>query len=112
MPFLLKIEFPDNLRTESLIKQANIPCLCKIGKKGFEIEFRDPQQHTVGLIETWDMQEINNRSPAGAGGEYIHYSDGLITLEPIHQDCFEVIGLDFFCGSSGWHPIIRDKKYA
>lgn len=107
----LKTEFPDNLNSEMLLSCKLIPCFCKISSV-FEIEFNEIMQTNVtGLVEDWDIKEIDLRSPAGGGGKYIHYNYGLVTLNKIDRDIYNIVELRFFCSSVGWNSIVVNGMY-
>ncbi len=76
----LKIDFPENLITDDLLKQEQIPCVCKISNE-FEIYFSDTVPKSAGLVLDWDRQELELRAVAGGGGEYTHHANSLITLK-------------------------------
>lgn len=48
----------------------------------------------------------------GAGGEYTHYSQGLITLEMIGERTYRIVDLEMFYTRFGWCAVIRDGEYA
>lgn len=63
----LKIELPQSLLISKLIKQSDIPCLCRVSG-GFEMVFQDPLPDAVGEVLEWDRNKLEQRVPAGGGG--------------------------------------------
>ena len=107
----LNINFPDNLITFDLLKQVRIPCFCKISEE-FEIGFSDTVPESHGVVSEWDRKELESRAVAGAGGQYTHFANGLITLRKLSGGVFEIIDLDMFYRSYGWCAILTNGKYA
>lgn len=108
---MLKIKFPDNLITDELIGQVRIPCLCKISTE-FEISFLDTVPESSGIVLDWSREELEQRAVAGAGGEYTHYNNGLITLKKIAEGTFEIVDLEMFYRNFGWCVVLRGGEYA
>ena len=108
----LEIKFPNNIRTENILRQSRLPCLCKVSVRGFEVEFRSPMQTTIGVVKNWDRSAIESRVPSGAGGQYTYYSDALITLSMISNELFEIQQLALFDENFGWCNLIEDGKYS
>ena len=104
---LLKVQFPDNLVVKNLLEQKNIPCFCRIRGLSFQLLFQNPLPIAVGDVDDWTSKEIDDRSPAGAGGEYTHYCFGMVTLEQVGAHIFNIVDLSFFGGNNGWCPIVE-----
>ena len=83
----VQAKFEDDLHTENMLKTSQIPCLCKIAEK-FEIDFLVAYPQVTGLVIGWDYKEIDLRVSAGAGGEYLHYKYGLITISKLEDDLY------------------------
>ncbi len=77
----------------------------------FEIDFVSPLPEAHGVVNNCDSTKINERAPAGAGGKYVHYRFGKLSLAQIEGDRYQVIGLSFFNRTVGWCPIIVDGEY-
>ena len=107
----LNIEFPRNMITEELLNQKNIPCFCKVSGD-FQISFQEPLPEVAGKVSEWDRIKLEERALAGAGGEYTHYTNGMITLKEIGLTQYQIIDLSFFCRSYGWCTIIENGIYA
>lgn len=107
----LKIYFPADLRTEDLLQQKKIPCLCKISKE-FEVVFSDTVPHSSGVVAEWDRKELELRAVAGGGGKYTHYANSLITLKSVGDNLYEIIDLQMFYTSFGWCEVLKEGKYA
>ncbi|WP_130732490.1 hypothetical protein [Komagataeibacter xylinus] len=107
----LKISFPENCISEIIIEQKFIPCLCKISHN-FEIEFKVPLQPATGIVFEWDIGLIDERVPAGTGGQYLHYANGEISIVHISDDMYQILDLNMFYPSSGWRPVMKDGDYA
>tara|TARA_Y100001954_G_C15433048_1_gene417811 strand:- start:128 stop:580 length:453 start_codon:yes stop_codon:yes gene_type:complete len=112
VPITLSAQFPSNLRTRSLLTQVDIPCLCRINYSDFEMEFRLPLQPTLGRVTGHEMKEIEVRAPAGAGGEFIYYNEGLVSLSPLKPGSYSIVKLALFDEFVGWCPIILNSEYA
>lgn len=104
---LLKIQLPDNLVVQGLIEQKNIPCFCRVRGTSFEILFQDPLPQALGNVEGWTQKMIDDRAPAGAGGNYTHYCFGMVSLKKAAEDVFEIMDLSFFESTNGWCPIMK-----
>ena len=111
MSLQLNISLPKNLVTADLIRQKNIPCLCKVAKE-FEIEFMDPLPEATGVVHGWDRRLLEERAVAGAGGLYTHYAFGLVTLDQVQPDVYRIVDLAFFNRIFGWCPILENGDYA
>jgi hypothetical protein len=110
---LLHAKFPDDFATLEMLKLSDIPCICKIGKGGFRVDFLDPLPVVEGEVVGFDIRKINQRAPAGGGGEYLHYSVALITLRPAGDSIFSIESLSFFKRlSPGWFPILKNGEWA
>lgn len=107
----LVIRFPQDMRTEQLLRQSRIPCLCKVSKD-FEISFSDTVPASSGFVCDWDRREFELRAVAGGGGKYTHYANGLITLRKIGVDTYKIIDLEMFYTNFGWCAILKDGEYA
>lgn len=103
---LLKIQLPDNLVVQSLLEQNNIPCFCRIRGSSFELLFQDPLPQATGNVDGWTHKIIDDRAPAGAGGEYTHYCFGMVTLKQSGEHVFDIMDLSFFKSTIGWCPIM------
>jgi len=109
----LTILLPDNLNTESMLRQPNIPCFCKKGGGKLELSFHHPLPEATGFIHDWDSEKIDQRAPAGGGGAYTHYGFAMVTLRRIDKDNYNILDLSFFeTNYPGWFPIIRDGEWA
>lgn len=108
---ILHITLPKNLISEGMLRQKNIPCLCKVGK-AFEIELLAPLPEATGVVQDWDWKLLAERSIAGVGGIYTHYRFGIVTLEPVQDDAYRIIDLAFFDTCFGWCPILEQGEYA
>jgi hypothetical protein len=106
----LKVHFPKNLITKTLLEQARIPCLSRIGRD-FEILFQSPLPEAGGLVEGWTFEAIDSRVPAGVGGQYRHYAFSTVTLAPLGDDAYSIVQLAFFNRAVGWCPIIENGDY-
>ncbi|MBX9409448.1 hypothetical protein K5E40_27705 [Pseudomonas baetica] len=107
----LHIHFPDNLISDDLLRQQRIPCLCKVSKQ-FEISFSDTVPESSGIVSGWSREELERRAVAGAGGQYTHYANSLITLSKISEGLYQIIDLEMFYRSFGWCTVFRDGQYA
>lgn len=108
---ILQIKFPDNLVTGSLCKQKDIPCTVQISNK-FEILFSIVIPNTIGIVQEWDRQLLEERAIASAGGIYTHNEPALITLSKRTEDSYDIVELSIFYNDFGWCPVIRNKEYA
>jgi len=107
----LNIVFPENMKTEQLLMQERIPCVCKISKN-FEISFSDTVPEATGTVSEWDRRELELRAIAGAGGHYTHYANSLITLVAIEPGIYKIKSLEFFYVNFGWCAVISNGEYA
>ena len=107
----LNIVFPESMKTEQLLMQERIPCVCKISKN-FEISFSDIIPEAIGTVLEWDREELELRAVAGAGGRYTHYANSLITLAALEPDVYNIMSLDFFYVNFGWCAVISKGEYA
>ena len=98
MNMLLKIQLPDNLIVQGLLKQKCIPCLCRIKGNLFELLFQHPLPQATGNVEGWTHREIDARAPAGAG---------MVSLKKIDEHIFDVESLSFFSNTLGWFPVVE-----
>lgn len=108
----LKIEFAENLVSLSLIRQKNIPCLCRVSGSLFEVVFQSPLQDVVGVVDGWDRKLLEERAVVGAGGSFTHYKHGMVTLSEIQMGLYKIIDLSFFYSDYGWCPILIGGVYA
>ncbi len=106
----IELSIVKNLVTSSLLEQRDIPCICRIARE-FEIDFVSPLPEAHGVVGNWDLTKINERAPAGAGGKYIHYCFGKLSLARTEGDKYQIIELSFFNRAVGWCPIIIDGEY-
>lgn len=107
---LLKIQLPDNLVVQSLLEQKNIPCVCRVNGVSFQLLFQDPLPQATGDVEGWTQKVIDDRAPAGAGGEYTHCCFGMVTLKRAGEHVFEIEDLSFFESTIGWCPIMASSE--
>ncbi|MDF3848009.1 hypothetical protein [Achromobacter denitrificans] len=107
----LKIKFPKDIRTGYLLSQERVPCLCKVSKE-FEVSFSDTVPESSGVVFEWDRKELELRAIAGAGGQYTHYANSLITLKEIDVDTYQIIDLEMFYARFGWCVILKNGEYA
>jgi hypothetical protein len=107
---LLKIQLPDNLVVQGLLEQKNIPCFCRVRSSSFEILFQDPFPQATGVVEGWDQRVLDERADAGAGGQYLHYCFGMVTLRKAGEHIFDIVDLSFFKSSIGWCSIVESGK--
>jgi hypothetical protein len=96
-----------------MLALPHIPCFCKVKGSIFEISFSDPLPTGCGVVHEWSIEKIDERAPAGAGGEFSHFCFGTVTLEPTVEDTFQIVDLSFFKTSfPGWFPIVAAKEWA
>jgi hypothetical protein len=107
----VQVKFVDDLHTENMLKTAQIPCLCKIAKN-FEIVFLVAYPQVTGIVTGWDYKELALRVGAGAGGEYLHYNYGLLTISKLKDDSYIIENLSMFESGSGWLPVIENRQYS
>lgn len=108
---MLFIKFKNNLLTDVLVKQKNIPCLIQVSDK-FEILFPVIAPNTTGIVIEWDRKLLEERAIARAGGTYTHQEPGLITLSKVSENKYKVNALYIFYNDFGWCPIIEKCEYA
>lgn len=108
---LLRIELPHNIVSQQLLRQREIPCVCYIGKS-FELRLESPFASAVGVVDDWDRMALEERAPAGAGGQWTHCRHGRMTLRKISDGVYEVRELAMFYEAHGWLPVICDGTYA
>jgi hypothetical protein len=65
-----------------------------------------------GIVSGWNREELERHAVAGAGGQYTHYANSLITLSKIGEGLYQIIDLEMFCPSFGWCAVFRDGQYA
>lgn len=106
----LHIEFPDDLTSADLLRQKNIPCLCKVSKE-FEVVVEGPLPKASGIVSGWDRSLLEERAVAGGGGQYTHYCFGMITLQKIEPSVYKIVDLSFFQEPFGWCPILINGEY-
>lgn len=110
----LTIEFPDILLIEDLINQKKIPCMvCVSGN--FEIifpSFLGFYTDVIGFIKDINVQIVEELIPPGAGGQYIYYCSGLITIKRLDDSLFHIVELSMFDNCLGWCQIIENGQYA
>lgn len=107
----LQISLPDNIRAKEMIKQSNIPCICRVSGRHFEVAFLSPLDEAIGIVQDWDREMLEQRAPARGGGNYTFYEPGLITLQEIGNDTYRVIDLSLFNSLLGWCLIVKDGDY-
>jgi hypothetical protein len=107
---ILEIDFSKNLAVDMLLEQEKIPCVCRVGSS-FEVSFNSPLPVASGVVSDWELSMLEERAPAGAGGEYIYYQPGLITISRIDENKYKVVDLAFFCEGVGWCLVIKDGEY-
>ncbi|MCX2546627.1 hypothetical protein [Pseudomonas sp. COW5] len=107
----LIIDFPENMITDELLKHERIPCICMVSNK-FEISFSVTVPESTGLVSGWDRTELDLRAVAGAGGQYTHYAQSLITLEKVDDGVYKIIDLEMFNRLFGWCAVLQGGEYA
>ena len=107
---ILNLELPNNLRTKRLLRQEDIPCVCRIGSK-FELILGNTLGNYIGLVCEWDRQKFELVAPALAGGDVTYFNDCLITLKDISENEYKVIKLSLFFDSIGWVDVIESGDY-
>ncbi len=65
-----------------------------------------------GIVSGWNREELERRAIAGAGGQYTHYANSLITLSKMSEGLYQIIDLEMFYRSFGWCIVFRDGQYA
>lgn len=106
----LKIKFPQNLITESLIGLCNIPCVVRVSS-AFEIFFQEPLIQVAGIVEDWDRTLLEARVIAGTGGEFSHYSYAMVSLAKIDENNYEITDLSMFVRYYGWCVVLNGGIY-
>ena len=109
---MLEIEFPSNIYTDTLVEQAQIPCVCSITDSQFLLRFCAPLPSASGIVQGWELRAFEERAPAGAGGQYLYDCYGRITLSKVANGSYKIGDLDFFLESVGWCPIVQNFEYA
>jgi hypothetical protein len=107
----LHIRFPDNIIADEVIKQKHIPCFCKY-RGELEVSFNSPLPEAIGKVDGLSMTDLSDRASAGAGGHYIFFEFGMITLRMIEKEVFDVVDLLFFDGTEGWRTIVENGELA
>ena len=107
----LQIEFPDNLITEQLLAQKEIPCRCRV-EIDFNISFSDTNPGVTGMVLEWDREALDLRVPRYIGGTASHDSFGVITLKGVGPNLYEIVDLEVFNRGFGWCPVIAAGEYA
>jgi hypothetical protein len=107
----LKLELPDNIYSTMMLECEDIPCLVKINND-FKIDFFETQPCVTGDVLDWSWYKLNQRIPAGAGGEYLYYKRSLITLKQITKHEFRIVRLSMFVNGIGWCLVIENSEYA
>lgn len=102
----LRIELPNNLNTAMILESERIPCVALISHQ-FCIEFSNPLFNSRGTVEEWDIEDINARSPAGAGGKYLHYVFAMVSLGEKIESKYQITHLEFFVAGLGWTKIVE-----
>lgn len=64
----------------------------------------------MGNVEGWTQKVIDERAPAGAGGEYTHYCFGMVTLKRAGEHVFDIVDLSFFKSTIGWCPFMANGE--
>ncbi|ATZ64497.1 hypothetical protein KTJ16_20875 [Acinetobacter bereziniae] len=108
---ILNLELPDNIYSEMMLECSDIPCLVKIDSN-FIIDFFETVPLVSGYVLEWSWYDLNERIPAGAGGDYLYYKRSLITLDQIDNKRFNIIGLSMFVNGVGWCKVIENGQYA
>lgn len=107
----IEVDFPDNLYTTMMLETEKVPCLCKISKD-FLIDFLESYPQVSGKVLNFNLRDIDLRTSAGAGGKYLHYKYGLITLSYKKDNIYIIDDLEMFARGSGWQKIIQNRNYA
>ncbi len=107
----LIIDIPQNLRTDELIKQQDIPCFCKVSDK-FILTLDLDTFLLNGEIIGLDKNKLNLIYPAGVGREYTYYNHAMISISKIVNCKYKIESLKFFNAYSGWCSILIDGEYA
>lgn len=101
----------NNVLSSQLLEQINIPCLCKVSDY-LEIIILSDYHNLILISEYYDYNEWSIRCPCLAGGEYLFYNFGLITVKKSEVGEYFIYNLSLFDNYVGWCPIITDMKYA
>lgn len=107
----VEVDFPNNLYTQMILESEKVPCFCKISKD-FLIDFLESYPQVTGKVLNWNFRDIELRTPAGAGGEYLHYKFGLITISYKQDNVYIIDDLEMFSLGWGWGKIIENRNYA
>lgn len=110
MIMILKIVFPKNLITESVLKQNNIPCIIRVADD-FEVVFQEPLFVGTGKVDGWDRSALNERAVSRVGGKYTHYAFGMISLDAINAGQYRIMDLSIFIEDFGWCIIMANGEY-
>lgn len=65
----------------------------------------------TGIVNEWNIKDIDERVPAGVGGKYTHYKHGLITISHQIDDLYIIESLKMFVRGEGWINVIENKEY-
>lgn len=106
----VEFRIEQNLASQWLLKQKDIPCICRIGRE-FEIDFVEPLPAAHGKVGDWDLQEICNRALPSVGGTYTHYSNARITVSTAANDRYDILDFAIFNSTVGWRQILLDREY-
>lgn len=106
----VQIDFEDNLYTQMLLESEKVPCLCKISDN-FYIDFLESVPQVTGRVLNWRHVDIDLRVPAGAGGKYLHYKYGLITISDKQGNIYIIEELEMFVLGGGWISVIKGRDY-
>ncbi|GAA6143712.1 hypothetical protein [Hydrogenophaga sp. 5NK40-0174] len=109
----LNIAFPDNLICEGMVRQVDIPSLAKVsGSKTFTLEFPLLFPGIIGQVTGWTPELVADRAPAGAGGEFTHVKDSLVSLRKVDSTSYRIIALKFFYASHGWLNLVEGGTWS
>jgi hypothetical protein len=108
---ILHIDFKGFFLSDSLVKQEKIPCLIQVSEN-FNILFPELFPSVIGTISDWDWSLLDERAPGRVGGDYTHQEPGMITLNELSKNTYQVIDLHVFYPLHGWCKIIENKEYA
>jgi hypothetical protein len=108
----LSIVFPENLATRSLLAQKMIPCVCMIAGGDFCVSFREPLVEASGNVIEWHRKAIEERAPAGGGGQYSHYRHAQISLKLLEKNLYQIVDLSLFYSDVGWCSVLIDGELA
>jgi hypothetical protein len=107
----IEIDFPNNLYTTMILESEKVPCLFKISQE-FLIDFLVSYPQVSGKVLNFNLRDIDLRTPAGAGGEYLHYKYGLITISYKQDNIYIIDNLEVFSMGCGWQTVIENRNYA